>query len=119
MIFIVDDDPVHNLITTQLLKNVNLGEKVLIFNNGEEVLKSLKEGVQPSVILLDINMPIMNGWEFLEEYTKFKTQAEVHVITSSSNDYDLARANELESVIGYYTKPINKDTIKSIFKLSQ
>jgi CheY-like chemotaxis protein len=117
MIFIVDDDPVHNLITTQLLNNLQFNEEVVIFNNGKEVLGSIAQGNLPRVILLDINMPIMNGWEFLEVYHNFKNMAEVYILTSSSNHIDLERADEFECIRGYYTKPINKETIKSIFGL--
>ena len=117
MIFIVDDDPVHNLITTQLMQSVDLKEDVRIFNNGQEVIDALKYGEEPRIILLDINMPIMDGWQFLEEYQFNHNQADVYILTSSSNSIDLEKADGFKNVKGYYTKPINKDTIISIFNL--
>lgn len=117
MIFIVDDDPVHNLITSQLMQSVNLQEDVRIFNNGQEVVEAIEAGDVPRVILLDINMPIMDGWEFLEKYQHNNQQADVYILTSSSNSFDLEKADGFKNVRGYYTKPINKDTIISIFNL--
>ncbi len=116
MIFLIDDDPIQNLLTSQLIENANLGREFRIFNNGLEALDIIKSGVTPSVILLDINMPIMDGWEFLEHYTKEDTAAEVYILTSSSSGIDLAKADQFACVKGYYTKPINIYTIKGIFE---
>ena len=116
MIYLVDDDPIQNLLTSQLIEAASIDVPVKIFNHGEEVMEALHKGGRPDVILLDINMPIMDGWEFLEEYTAMKGKADVYMLTSSSNGEDLARADEFSCVKGYYTKPINVDTIKNIFK---
>jgi CheY-like chemotaxis protein len=99
------------------MKVANAAEDVLVFNNGQEVVEALRMGKVPRIILLDINMPIMDGWEFLEEYQKSEEQADVYILTSSSNNYDLEKADGFSNVKGYYTKPINKDTINSILNL--
>jgi CheY-like chemotaxis protein len=117
MIYLVDDDPIQNLLTSQLIQNSGIEKEYQIFNNGQEVVEELDKGGKPTIILLDINMPIMDGWEFLELYSKKEKQADVYMLTSSSNGDDLAKADEFECIKGYFTKPINADTIKSIFKL--
>ncbi len=116
MIYLVDDDPIQNLLTSQLIQNANIDLEYKIFNNGEEVMAEIEQGGKPHVILLDINMPIMDGWEFLDVYSTRKKQADVYMLTSSSNGDDLARADNYKCVKGYYTKPINAETIKGIFK---
>ena len=62
MIFLVDDDPIQNLITSQLLSTNFEAADYKIFNNGEDLLEYLKSNNHPELILLDINMPIMDGW---------------------------------------------------------
>jgi len=64
MIFLVDDDLIQNTITSQLIKLCDASAEIEVFNNGSEVIEALKEGKKPTLILLDINMPIMDGWEF-------------------------------------------------------
>ena len=119
MIFLVDDDPIQNLLTSQLIETSGIGYDYKVFNNGQEVLEAIEQGNKPTVILLDINMPIMDGWEFLEAYVDHQDQAEVYMLTSSSNQEDLNKSAAHSCIKGYYTKPINKDTIKSIFGSSK
>ena len=115
MIFLVDDDPIQNLLTSQLIETSGIGLEYRVFNNGKEVLEAIDQGELPSVILLDINMPIMDGWEFLEAYDSYPKQAAVYMLTSSSNQEDLTKSEAFNCIEGYYTKPINSDTIKTIF----
>ena len=115
MVFLVDDDPIQNLLTSQLIETSGIGHEYKVFNNGQEVLDAIDNGDSPTVILLDINMPIMDGWEFLEVYVNYKDQASVYMLTSSSNQEDLNKSEAHSCIKGYYTKPINIDTIKSIF----
>ena len=111
----VDDDPIQNLIASQLISNQLDTLDYMVFNNGEEVLKEIENGNKPSVILLDINMPIMDGWEFLEEYRKFDNKAQVVLLTSSINSEDMNKSKEFDFIKGYYTKPVDLSTIKEIF----
>ena len=116
MIFLVDDDLIQNTITSQLIKLCDASAEIEVFNNGSEVLEALKEGKKPTKILLDINMPIMDGWEFLDVYQHHKEIADVFMLTSSDNDADTNRVNDFDCVKGYYTKPVNKTTIELILE---
>jgi CheY-like chemotaxis protein len=118
MIFIVDDDPIQNMLVSHLLKAVSPTAEYREFVNGSEVLDAISSGTVPHIILLDINMPIMNGWEFLEAYNNQKNQAAVYIVSSSSDEYDLDRAKEFECIKGYFNKPINEDSIKMILSES-
>ncbi len=107
MIFLVDDDPIQNMLTSRLIESAAPGTKYAIFQNGQEVMHALEGGLKPEIILLDINMPIMDGWEFLEAYSTYKKKARVYMLTSSSNKEDLEKSKQFNCIAGYYTKPID------------
>ncbi|MDB9882914.1 response regulator [Bacteroidia bacterium] len=118
MIFLIDDDPIQNLITSQPIITSLPNKEFKVFNNGLEALESIASGDSPSLTLLDINMPIMNGWEFLEEYKKHPNKAPTVMLSSSQNEEDISKSKEFDFVSGYYSKPINRVSIKEIFQLS-
>ena len=70
------------------------------------------------MIFLDINMPIMNGWEFLDEYKNLRTQftkpVVVYVVSSSIDDNDMRKSREYKEVSDYIVKPVNRDTYKEL-----
>ena len=114
MIFLVDDDPIQNMLTSRLIEQSAPEMKYMVFQNGEEVIQALDKGIKPLVIILDINMPIMDGWEFLEAYRSHQKKAKVYMLTSSSNDEDRRRAEDFDCISGYYTKPIDGNAVKQI-----
>lgn len=114
MIFLVDDDPIQNMLTSKLIETVDASLDLKVFHNGEEVLEGISGGLKPSMILLDINMPIMDGWEFLEEYVKQRRQAKVVMLSSSNMPEDRARTDEFECVVDYFLKPITVADIEVI-----
>jgi CheY-like chemotaxis protein len=95
---------------------------VISKNTGSEALDYLRsikdESEHPDLILLDINMPGMNGWEFLEEYERLdkRSQGKIVIImlTTSDNIDDLERAKKWSFVSDYITKPLTKETMKEI-----
>lgn len=114
MIFLVDDDPIQNLITSQLLSTNFEAADYKIFNNGKDLLEYLKSNNHPELILLDINMPIMDGWEFLEAYGQLDYQSNIVMLTSSINDADYKKSSKYDFVKGYYTKPLTIEAIKGM-----
>ncbi len=115
MIYLVDDDPIQNMLTSQLVGMNIPDEEYQIFNNGEEVLNAIEAGGKPSIILLDINMPIMDGWQFLDAYISHEQNTSVFMLSSSTNASDTTKAKEYTCVKGYYTKPIDENTILEIW----
>lgn len=119
---VVDDDPLYNFGIKKLFEFSSFAENNLFYKNGHEAIEGLSEIVKkgepiPDVILLDINMPIMNGWQFLEE---FKTREmdqfgiRIFVVSSSINQEEIDRANAYEFVSGYIFKPLTLDKIKEL-----
>lgn len=119
---IIDDDDIYIFGIKKLLQIRNLCENIIIFNNGKDAIDyflSHKEEL-PGIILLDINMPVMNGWEFLTEYAKLdislKQNTFLYMVSSSINPQDIERAKEEPEVYQYLIKPINLDVLTQIFQ---
>jgi len=120
---IIDDDPIFIYGTKRIMKEVDFAENILVYNNGEEAIDSLSEisqtkGDLPEVIFLDLNMPIMNGWEFLEEFEKLPNQniekTIIYIISSSVDPRDLERVKNYSKVNNYILKPITPNDLETI-----
>lgn len=123
-VFVIDDDKIYHFILKSLLSKNHVAIKSSFFENGQDALDILKEKMEnnclPDLILLDINMPVMDGWQFLEEFKSLKEQYKldttIYMITSSNDVYDLNRAKKYENEISnYFLKPINATDIFEIF----
>ena len=112
-ILTVDDDENDQFICTYTIRKFDPNIKVLKAMNGLEALKLLKS-TTPAAIILDINMPIMNGFEFLEHYTReFDTHAPVvAMLTSSHHAADRERAMRYDFVKSYFEKPLTPDNLR-------
>lgn len=123
-VFVVDDDKIYHFILKNILNKNDIAIDPSFFENGQDALEILKEEISsnnfPDMILLDINMPIMDGWQFLEEFRKLKSDhnltIQVYLVTSSNDALDLQRASNFENEISdYFLKPINEIEICKLF----
>ena len=117
---LVDDDDVFVFLTTKAIEQTNLVDLIKVFENGLDALNFLKENKNnvdalPEIILLDLSMPIMNGWQFLEEYTKVNPtigkKITIYICSSSISPDDVKRAKTISEVSDYIIKPITKDKL--------
>jgi len=123
---IIDDDPIFVFGTTKMMKLANFCNSFMVFQNGEEAINHLKPIIEsndtslPDVILLDLNMPIMDGWQFLDEFTSIPTQKEVtiYIVTSSIDPYDMEKAKNYDSITNYLIKPITSERLQEILSES-
>jgi CheY-like chemotaxis protein len=122
-IMLVDDNPDDNFFHEREIKKINLANIVKTKNSGIEALEYLKskkdnKDPHPDLIFLDINMPGMNGWEFLQEYNQLdkelQSRAIIIMLTTSENPDDEARAKTWAFVSDYITKPLTKEIMKNI-----
>ncbi len=120
----IDDDEAVNFVHRLLLEKVSPGIKHSIAWNGQEAvdfLKSIKDSIGfPQLILLDINMPVLDGWGFLEAFAQFDTHlregASIVIITASMNPDDIKRSQLFEDVKVHMSKPLNTERLESIYK---
>ncbi|TDN95140.1 CheY-like chemotaxis protein [Salegentibacter sp. 24] len=123
---IIDDDKIYVNLVKKIIEIKKLSENLLIFKNGMEALDHFKlilenatEEKLPDIIFLDINMPIMDGWEFLNEFIKIKNNFEkkitLYVVSSSIDPRDLERAKSFNLVTDYLIKPIELKKFEKIF----
>lgn len=127
-VLVVDDDPVFKLIARKLFERSGDFFKVTFAENGLEAIELLKaiieEKVQPvpDIILLDIEMPIMNGWGFMEEFVKLPSEEtrdiSVYTVSSSIAQEDKNKTASYPQIKAYITKPLTVDIIKSIAGIS-
>lgn len=122
---LVDDDDVFVFLTTKMLEQSKLVEHIKIFENGYDALVFLKENmnnveVLPDVILLDLSMPIMDGWQFLEEYVKIHPvigkKITIYICSSSISPDDINRAKAINEVSDFIFKPMTKDRLMELIK---
>ncbi len=120
-IFLVDDDPINNLINKRLLGKTGASASIKEFLEGENALQLISQlsSEHRLLVFLDINMPVMNGWEFLNQYQElFPNRKDKILILSSSIDFqDRQRAKEYEVVTGFLEKPLTLEKIADFFNL--
>ena len=115
-IFIIDDDPIYRLIVSKMIKNRNSSMGICECDNGEIGLAELKKrdgSDHRIVILLDINMPVVNGWSFLEELEKNKfydlPHLDIYMVSSSIDESDKVKAKKNSFIKGFYHKPLGSE----------
>ncbi len=124
---IIDDDETFVYLTKKTIAQVNVVKLIKIFENGLDAINFLKQNKEnpeelPEIILLDLSMPIMDGWQFLEAYAKLNPKIgkkiTIYICSSSISPDDVSRAKSISTVTDYLIKPITRDKlIEMIAKL--
>jgi CheY-like chemotaxis protein len=125
----IDDDNTTLMLIKMVTEKASFAKEVITASNGREGLEyyqNLLEGPAdkredyPQLIFLDLNMPVMNGWEFLDEFVKNilpeVPDTKVVILSSSANPVDKEKAKQYPIIIGYISKPITADLLKMLVK---
>lgn len=124
-ILIIDDDEINNFIAAKLIDRIPPKAKVSTCLNGQEGIDFVKSKLDnqaefPDIIFLDINMPIMNGWEFLEEYKQIKStinkKVTINMLSSSVYNDDITKAETFTTVNKFISKPLTVDKIRDLYE---
>ncbi len=125
IISIVDDDKIYQFTMTKTIEATRKVKQILVFSDGEEAFNFLTKNQNnnaslPDIIFLDINMPYMDGWEFLAEFALLKPNLSkkiiIYMVSSSVSDLDINRAKEISDVTDYIIKPITVDSFNALIE---
>ena len=124
----VDDDPITLMLCRKVVERVEFAKEIITAQNGEEAIqyfdnlfekrKTDDSIVYPKLVLLDLNMPVMDGWEFLEsyiskDYHKIFDTTRFIVLSSSIDPYDINRSKTYP-IIGFLSKPVTKEMLENL-----
>lgn len=132
-VFCIDDDLITLALCEMVIKKARFADEVITAKNGKEGLtyfssyfsknNSGQLGDAPQLIFLDLNMPVMNGWDFLEEYLmKYADrlpETKVVIVSSTVNPEDFSRANRYEIVIDFINKPLTVEGMEELMANEQ
>ncbi len=129
-ILLIDDDEDSNYFNKRIIGSHNITEHIQIAETGKEAIDYLTNKGRfainangypaPALIFLDINMPVMDGWEFLEHYFRLPDEQKgkiiVIMLTSSPNPEDVKKSEEIDEVSDFLKKPLTKDLLNEILQ---
>ncbi len=119
-ILLVDDDPLVHFINRKVIQRLNLDLQIVELKSAQQALERLQsddesELNRPCLILLDLSMPGLSGWDFLEEYKSLPESARqgisIMILSTSENPSDRSRADAIPEVEHYITKPLSKELL--------
>ena len=121
-ILLVDDNETSNFLNERLLKRMALTDNIIILNNGKQALEYMEElsrqpaTLKPELVLLDINMPVLDGFEFLELFNQFDEQFRedilISILSTSNHPQDTGKATRFNA--HYLTKPLTTEKIENL-----
>lgn len=122
-ICIIDDDPIFRFGTKKMMETVQASLNFLVYKNGKDAFDNLLPNLKlntnlPDVILLDLNMPIMDGWQFLDEFLKVPDSEKIpiYIVSSSVDSRDIERAKTYKMVGQYIIKPFSISKVEELLE---
>lgn len=126
---IIDDDGLYTKLFKKMIETRKLCEQFLVFRNGKESIEYFESlitnearNLVPDILFIDLNMPIMDGWEFIDRFAKIKNQFNkpitLYIVSSSINPADIDRAKALPIIKDYLVKPVHTAKLETIFSKS-
>lgn len=116
LLLIIDDDSVTRTLNTMLVKRFFSDVKTLSFEFGQDAIDYLSnsESIKPKLILLDLNMPEMNGWDFMNEIEKLNIDCDIAIVTSSNAAIDVEKSKHFKSIVHFFVKPLSVSKLQEI-----
>lgn len=119
---VIDDDRINNMVCESVIKKLHEQNQVISFLRAEDALRYLKNNLnpKPDIIFLDISMPEMDGWEFLDNYLKLNggNNAKIFMLSSSIDQSDFDKAKKYAQVLDYIVKPFSKDKLVKAIEMT-
>lgn len=122
-VYVIDDDPIHQKISNILLKTIGVFKRQTNFLEAQSAMQALIENKGtaeelPDIILLDLNMPIVNGWDFLDQYTEIRSElikeSFIYIVSSSTISSEIERSANYPSVKEFIVKPLEIEKLQEI-----
>jgi CheY-like chemotaxis protein len=124
-IFLVDDDHIYQFTAKKTLESMGFADQVSVFMDGAAALQHIKEHLSdpralPDVIFLDINMPVMDGWQFVQEFQKLNPRKSIalYMVSSSVDETDVKRSREFTVISDYIIKPVGRRRFEELLSMS-
>lgn len=120
-ILLIDDDSINNFVNKELIKRKFPDVDIMCYENPVFAINFLSDekAGSPDLILLDLNMPLLNGWEFLDRMIELSLELPVAILTSSINQLDKEKSAEYENVKAFLVKPIDLEKLDSLLSVYQ
>jgi CheY-like chemotaxis protein len=120
---VIDDDDIYTFTIKRIIAKAEVAEKTIFFHNGRVAIDFICNCIEaianlPDMILLDLNMPVLDGWQFLDEFIKLVPRLGkkilIYIVSSSIDEDDFKRAKEMELVSDFIVKPLNAIDLRNI-----
>jgi len=123
-VLIIDDDQIHHFTIEKTIQLHGFSKHIISFHNGYDALSFLHENLDcpeilPDIIFLDLNMPVINGWQFLQQFavikSKIQKKIKIYVVSSSVIESEVKKAIAIKEVSGYIEKPFKPSALIGVF----
>jgi len=123
---VIDDDEIYTFTIKRIIANSEIAEKTLFFPNGKLAIDFFTEYVHqtdslPDLILLDINMPVLDGWQFMDEFVKIRPLIQkrviIYIVSSSIDEADFAKAKTYEQISDFIVKPVSVEKLRKMVEV--
>jgi CheY-like chemotaxis protein len=115
---LIDDNYIDNFVTRKILEGSNFAESIIVVRSANEAIESLRDGlIKPDVIFLDVRMPLMSGFEFLEAYDKLdinKEHIKIFMLSSSLDPLDMRKSSDNKYVTHFIHKPLTHKALEEL-----
>ena len=116
---LIDDNYIDNFVTRRILESSNFADNIIVQQSATDAIDAIRDGlVKPDVIFLDLRMPLMNGFEFLQEYDKLvdhdKSATKIFMLSSSLDPVDVKRSGQNKYITQFIHKPLTQKILEEL-----